>query len=271
MTTSSGPAAAAPAGSLKGRGPDGRMSFLQHLAELRRRLIYSLVIVFVAAIGCMAFAPQLFDWLRGPLLDLPHQKLIVLSPLELYITYLKLAVLAALFVAWPFILVQVWLFVAPGLYPKEKRWVAPFVLLGTVFFAGGALFAFYGVLPIAFRYVVTMMPETVEAQYSVAIYFSVVIKLMMAFGIVFELPLIMWILAAAGIVNPKTFARWRRYWMVLAFVVAALLTPPDPFTQSLMAMPLLAFYELGVLGARVMYRRHEKAAAAGAAAGTTRA
>lgn len=235
------------------------MSFFDHLRELRRRLVWSIGVLFVLTLVGMSFAPEMFEWLRGPLVNVPHQKLIVLSPLEMYITYLKLAIMAAVFVGAPFLLLQIWLFIAPGLYPHEKKWIAPFVILGSVFFVAGALFAFYAVLPMAFKYVIEMMPTSVESQYSVEIYFGLVTKLMLAFGVVFELPLIMWILSAAGIVDPSTYGRVRRYWIVGAFVLAALLTPPDPFTQTLMAAPLLIFYELGVLGAKLMFRRRQRA------------
>ena len=232
-----------------------RMGFFDHLHELRRRILYCLAVLFVVTLITMNFAPQIFEWLRQPLEHLPHQKLIVLSPLELYIVYLKLAVLAATFVSAPFILWQVWAFISPGLYAHEKRWISPFVALGSLFFVGGGAFAFFVVLPVGFKYVVAMMPETIESQYSVAIYFSLVISLMLAFGLVFELPLVMWILSAAGIVEPKTYSRLRRYWIVVAFIVAAVLTPPDPFTQVLMTIPLLIFFEAGIIGARIMYNR----------------
>jgi sec-independent protein translocase protein TatC len=239
----------------RGRNGDGRMSFFDHLRELRRRLVWSVAVLFVLAVVSMEFSPQMFEWLRGPLSAVPHQKLIVLSPIEMYLTYLKLALMAAVFLGSPFLLLQIWLFVAPGLYPHEKKWIAPFVILGSAFFISGALFAFYLVLPIAFKAVVEGMPVFVESQYSVEIYFELVTKLMLAFGVVFELPLIMWILSAAGIVDPKTYGKIRRYWIVGAFIVAAILTPPDPFTQSLMAVPLLAFYEIGALGAKIMFRK----------------
>jgi sec-independent protein translocase protein TatC len=236
------------------------MTFVEHLRELRRRIVWALVGVGVVSVMCFSFSPEMFDYLRRPLLTLPHQKLIVLSPLELYVTYIKLAILASLFLSAPWSLAQVWLFIAPGLYGHEKRWVLPFVVLGTLFFAGGGAFAFYVVLPIGFNYVVAAMPATIEAQYSVEVYFSLVTNLMLAFGIVFELPLIMWIVSAAGIVDPQVYSKLRRYWIVVAFIVAAVLTPPDPFTQILMAVPLLFFFEIGVIGARLLYRRRAERA-----------
>ncbi len=237
-----------------------RMTFMQHLVELRRRLLWAVVGLFVATLLCLGFAPQLFEWLRTPLAIVEQDKLIVLSPLELYVTYLKLGVLAALFVGSPWCLYQLWLFVSPGLYSHEKRWVVPFIVLGTLFFVGGGLFSFYVVLPIGFKYVLAEMPQTIIPQFSVAVYFELVTNLSLAFGVVFELPLVMWILSAARIVKPAFYTKMRRYWIVVAFIIAAILTPPDPFTQTLMAIPLLAFFELGVLGAKLLYRRAESRA-----------
>jgi sec-independent protein translocase protein TatC len=262
-------AEAPPAGGAKnddqsaedGKRPGERMSFFSHLAELRKRLIYSLLGVAVAACVCLSFSAEIFEWLRGPMNMLKGTKLIVLSPLELYVTYIKLGIVAAIFMAAPWILYQLWCFVAPGLYGHEKRWIAPFIILGTLFFVGGAAFSFYIVLPLGFEYVVKMMPSTIEAQYSVAVYYSLVTSLMLAFGVVFELPLVMWILSAARIVDPKVYGKIRRYWIVVAFVVAAILTPPDPFTQCLMAVPLLVFFEAGVIGAKILYRRRGEALA----------
>lgn len=236
--------------------PDsGTMSVFAHLDELRRRIVYALIVLFVGTLICFEFAPQIFEWLQMPLLGASQKKMVVLTPLEMFVTYLKLAFLAAVFLSSPWILLQIWLFVSPGLYKREKRWVAPFVIFGTLFFVSGGLFAFYVVLPLGFKYLVSMLPTTVEAQYSVSSYFSLVTQLMIAFGVVFELPLIMWILAIVGIVQAQSYSRFRKYWIVIAFVIAAILTPPDPFTQTLMAIPLLAFFELGYVGALFLQRK----------------
>lgn len=235
-----------------------RMSIMSHLEELRRRLIYVVVMLLLATLACFSLAPQLFELLRQPLATLGEGQLQVLGPLELFITYLKLAVLAGLFVSAPWVLVQLWLFISPGLYRHEKRWIVPFVLLGTGFFFLGGFFAYRIVLPMGFKYLTEMVPESIETTYSVAIYFSLVIRLILAFGVVFQLPLLMWILAAAGVVAPKTFSRFRKFWLVAAVVVAAMLTPPDPFTQMLMAIPLVLFFELGILGAKLLYRRRRR-------------
>ncbi len=241
-----------------------KMTLLQHLEELRRRLIKVTVVIVLALIACFSLAPALFDFLRAPLDHVAERDAIVLQvlgPLEMFVTYLKLSLLAALFVTAPWVLLQMWMFVAPGLYKHEKRWILPFVILGSLFFVGGAAFAFEIVLPMGFDYLVQMTPDIVKNEWSVEKYYSVVVQLLIAFGVVFELPLIMWILAAAGVVEPKTFSRLRKYWIVTAFVVGGILTPPDPFTQILMAVPLLVFFELGVLGARLLNRRRQARAA----------
>lgn len=239
-----------------------RMTLIEHLGELRRRLVYVFVVLLVMTFVCFAFSAQLFEILRQPLYELTNQKLVVLSPLEMFFTYMKLAILAAVFVSTPWILAQVWLFVAPGLYAHEKRWIAPFIVLGTLFFVAGGAFGFYVVIPTMFEYLTQLVPPTVENTYSVELYFSLVIRLLLAFGLVFELPLLMWILAAAGIVDPATFARLRKYWVVAAFVLGALLSDPSPVTQLLMAVPLIVFWELGILGGKLLRRKRDKARAA---------
>ena len=243
-----------------------RMPFFDHLGELRKRLIYSVVFMTVAACVCYSYAPELFNLLRQPLADLPSQKMIVLGPMEMFMTYIKLALLAALFVSSPFVLWQIWQFVSPGLHAHEKRWVVPFVVLGSLFFIGGAAFCFYLVLPASFRYLVDMVPSvSVEAHYSVSLYFSLVMQLMLAFGLVFELPLIMTVLGASGLVSAAAFARFRKYWIVIAAIIGGVLTPtPDPFTQMMMAVPLMVFFEMGIIGARLMQKKPAAVTASGA-------
>ncbi|MBI3179105.1 MAG: twin-arginine translocase subunit TatC, partial [Deltaproteobacteria bacterium] len=150
-----------------------KMTLLQHLEELRRRLIKSVVVIFIAVVACFSMAPNLFDILRTPLDHIVEGndiELQVLGPLEMFVTYLKLSLLAALFVTAPWVLLQVWMFVAPGLYKHEKRWIVPFVVLGSVFFAGGAAFAFEIVLPMGFDYLVQMTPDIVKTEWSVEKY-----------------------------------------------------------------------------------------------------
>ncbi len=231
-----------------------KMSFTGHLKELRHRIFYSVAGLIIGTLVCFSWAPELFDLLRQPLADIQEQEMIVIGPLEMFVTYLKIAVLAGLFLTSPWLLAQFWAFVSPGLYSKEKRWALPFIFLGTLYFIAGGAFAFLVVLPMGYDYLVEMVPDTVDAQFSVAIYFTLVIRLLLAFGLVFELPLAMWILSAAGIIHPETYKKGRKYWLVISVVLAALLTPPDPFTQLMMATPLVVFFELGILGAKMLYR-----------------
>ncbi len=230
------------------------MGFMDHLDEFRQRLISSTIVLVLATFVCFTFSEDLFLWLQTPLTKIPGQKMMVLGPLEMFVTYLKLSMLAGLFVSAPWHLYQFWRFVSPGLYRTERRWVLPFIVLGTLFFVGGAAFAFYLVLPMGFDYLIKMTPETVISQYSVAIYVSLVTHMLLAFAIIFELPLVMWILGASGVVTPDAMASIRRYWIVAAFVIGGVLTPPDPITQIMMAVPLLLFYELGIFGARILCR-----------------
>lgn len=238
------------------------MPFLSHLGELRRRIIYALIALVVMAMVCFSFAPHIFEWLRQPLAHVPNNKMIVLGPLEMFMTHIKLALLGALLTTSPFLLLQLWLFVAPGLYPQERRWVVPFVTAGSLSFVGGAAFCFYVVLPASFRYLVDMVPIGVEAHYSVALYFSLVIHLMLAFGVVFELPLILTLLGAANLTSAAALGRFRKPWIVIAVIIGGILTPtPDPMTQMMMAVPLMLFFELGILGVRLVDRRRARAAA----------
>jgi sec-independent protein translocase protein TatC len=235
-----------------------RMSFWSHLDELRRRFIYSLIFVGVAGLTCFSFAEPIFTFLLTPLQHATQYKLVVLEPLELFMTYMRIAFVAGLFVSAPFVLWQGWQFVAPGLYQRERRWLVPFVTLGSLFFAGGAAFCFYVVLPMGFVYLTKHTPAMVESHFSIAAYVNVLVGMMLAFGIVFELPLIMWILSAAGLVQPNTYSKFRKYWIILAFVIGGILTPPDPFSQILMAVPLLLFFELGIFGSKLIARKKNR-------------
>lgn len=242
------------------------MSLIEHLGELRRRLISSLVAVGICTLVTVATAPYLFEFLRRPLERLGAESKItlqVLTPIELFLTYLKLSVLAGLFLAAPWVLLQIWFFVSPGLYRREKKWIIPFVVLGTLFFVGGGAFGFFVVLPIGFKYLVAFTPQDIANAWTVEGYFGIVIRLLLAFGVIFEVPLLMWILGATGVVAPATFSRFRKYWIVLAWVIAAILTPPDPVTQTIMAIPLMLFFEVGLIGARILYRRREQAGKSG--------
>lgn len=239
--------------------PSKRMPFLSHLGELRKRLIYSLIFVSIATAVAFHFSPQIFIALMRPLAFLPTNKMIALGPLEIFVTYIKLALLSALLGSSPFLFFQLWQFIAPGLYPHERRWVVPFVCLASGSFIGGAAFCFFLVLPTSFQYLISLTPPMVESHYSVSLYFSLITQLMLAFGIVFELPLVMTVLAFGGMVTHRHYTRFRRYWIVLAAIIGGVLTPtPDPMTQMMMAVPLVIFFEIGILGAKLVEKRSER-------------
>jgi sec-independent protein translocase protein TatC len=180
---------------------------------------------------------------------------------EQFITNLKVGLFAALFLAAPVIFAQFWGFVAPGLYRHERKLVLPFVVLSSVFFAAGAAFCYYMVLPWGMNFFLSMGSEEVQANIRVAEYLSFVTKFILGFGIIFEMPLAIFFLARAGIVDHEGLARFRRYAVVLSFVVAMLLTPPDPGTQIALAIPMVLLYEVGVLTARLWGRPKPKAPA----------
>jgi sec-independent protein translocase protein TatC len=183
-------------------------------------------------------------------------RLVVLSPLEVFFAYLKIALVAGLFLACPVWLYQAWAFVAPGLYSKEKKIVLPVVLSGSLLFVFGGLFAYYVMFPVMFDFLVNqMLPQTLAASFTVDNYIGLLLRLTVAFGIVFELPLVIALLAAIGVVTPAGLARMRKYAIIIAFVLGAFLTPADPISQVLMAGPLIIFYEVGIIIARFVQPR----------------
>lgn len=225
-----------------------KMPFTSHLEELRSRLVRIFTVIAAVFVGCYFFKEKLFNILTGPLEDiLPDKGAMIFTSLpEAFFTYLKVSFFAAVFLSSPYILYQIWKFVSPGLYEKEKRYVAPFVISSTVFFLGGALFAYYVVFPFGFRFFLTFSTDFIKPMLSVREFLSFAITILLAFGIVFELPIFMFFLARIGLVNSRMLVKNRKYAILLAFIVAAILTPPDVVTQVLMAIPLLILYEISV-------------------------
>lgn len=230
-----------------------QMPFLEHLTELRGRLIYSAIAVAVGMLACFGFAEPIYGWLVEPLLDaLPvgSKRVVFLNPVEPFLVYLKASALAGVLVSSPFCLYQLWKFIAPGLYPREKRAALPFVLFGTVFFVGGALFCRYIVLPLGLRALMGFAFDTkefaVDPQITMQEYFSVATKMMLAFGVVFEMPVIVLFLSWIRLIDHMTLIRYWRFAIVGSFVVGAMLTPPDIATQALLAGPMMVLYALSI-------------------------
>ncbi len=191
-------------------------------------------------------------------------KLVVLSPLEPFFAYLKIALVCGLFLACPIWLYQAWRFVVPGLYLKERRVLLPVVFSSAALFVGGGLFAYYVMFPVMFDFLVKeMMPSSVAGSFTVDNYLGLLLRLTIAFGVVFELPLALALLSSVGVVTPELLKRWRKYAIVVAFVGGAFLTPADPLSQMMMAGPLIVFYELGIILATLLGRREVELEEAG--------
>ena len=228
-----------------------KMSFLDHLGELRQRLLWSLLAVLVFFIPAYAFSNEIFEFLMKPLIEnLPEgSSLIFTRPAEGFTTYLKVSFFAALILAIPFILYQAWKFVAPALYKEEKRIIIPFILFGSLFFALGAAFCYYVASPPAFKFLLNeYSSDYVKAFPTIREALSFFMALIFGFGLVFEFPLIIFILARIGLVTSKWLREKRKYAIVLSAFIAAMLTPTtDAVSMMLMFVPIIIFYELGIL------------------------
>ena len=229
-----------------------KIPFTAHLEELRDRLIKSLIAVGVCFFIAFWFQKELFEILKRPVAE---TEFITTSIQEGFFTYLKVSLLAGLLLAAPVILYQFWIFVAPGLYTKERRLLLPVVILSSFFFVGGALFGYFIVFPIGFEFLLSVTPSTIIPRLSMKEYLSFSAKLLLAFGFVFELPLVLTVLAKLGIVSVGTLRKNRKYAILLFFVGSAILTPPDVVTQVMMAIPLMGLYELSILGAKVFGKK----------------
>ncbi len=226
-----------------------KLPLTSHLQELRKRLILSFIAIGVGFILCYALADSLFDILAAPLLKMMPTggSLIFISVAEAFFTYMKVAFIAGLILVSPFVLYQIWAFVAPGLYRHEKKYVVPFVLLGSVFFAMGISFGYFVAIPVGFKFLLGYATDFIKPMPSMKEYLSFSIKFLLAFGLVFEFPVVLVLLAKIGVVDAKTLARQRKYAILLIFVFAAVMTPPDLISQVLMALPLMGLYELSIL------------------------
>lgn len=226
-----------------------KLPLTAHLQELRKRLILSFIAVGGGFALCYAFAEKIFDVLAAPLLKMMPAggSLIFTSVAEAFFTYMKVAFIAGLIVASPFVLYQIWAFVAPGLYRHEKKYVVPFIVAGSFFFAIGILFAYYVALPVGFKFLLGFATDFIKPLPSMKEYLSFSIKFLLAFGLVFEFPVVLVVLARIGVVDAKTLARQRKYAILLIFIFAAILTPPDIISQIIVALPMIGLYELSIL------------------------
>jgi sec-independent protein translocase protein TatC len=237
-----------------------KLPLTSHLQELRKRLILSFIAVGIGFFISYAFKEFLFDILAAPLMNkvLPSGgSLIFTSVAEAFFTYMKIAFIAGLVLASPFVLYQVWAFVAPGLYQKEKKYAVPFVLGGSLFFVMGILFGYFVAIPTAFKFLLGYATDFIKPMPSMKEYLSFSIKFLFVFGLVFEFPVVLVLLARIGVVDAKMLARQRKYAILLIFVFAAVMTPPDIVSQVLMALPLMGLYELSILLSKVLGKKKE--------------
>jgi len=226
-----------------------KLPLTTHLQELRRRLVLSFIAVGAGFALCYAFSESIFDILSAPLLKMMPTggSLIFTSVAEAFFTYMKVAFISGLILASPFVLYQIWAFVAPGLYRHEKKYVIPFVLAGSFFFAIGILFAYYVALPVGFKFLLGFATDFIKPLPSMKEYLSFSIKFLLAFGLVFEFPVVLVLLVRIGVVDAKTLAKQRKYAILLIFIFAAILTPPDIVSQLIVALPMIGLYELSIL------------------------
>ncbi len=249
-----------------------KMPLLDHLIELRQRMLYSFIALLAAFVVCFVFAQVLFDFLVQPLADIlieregvrGARRLIFTDLTEVFFTHIKIAFFFGAFISSPIFLTQLWLFVAPGLYKNEKKGLAPFLVASPVlFFLGGAL-VYFVLFPLAWQFFLSFetmggggtLPIELEAK--VNEYLSLVMRLIFAFGLCFQLPVLMTLLARVGIASSKGMAEKRKYAIVGVFIVAAVITPPDPISQLSLAIPIIVLYEVSILMAKLVEKKKAK-------------
>lgn len=241
-----------------------KMPITTHLEELRKRLVRILIAVGIGMGICYNFKEQLFNVLTYPLSTaLPKNSYMIYTSLpEAFFNYLKISFAAGLMLASPYVLYQIWKFVSPGLYESEKKYVVPFVVVATLLFAGGVAFCYFLVLPPAFKFFTDFSTDFLKPMLSVKEYLSLALKLLLVFGIMFEIPVFLFFLAKLGVITPAFLAKQRKYAILIIFIAAAILTPtPDAFTQILMAIPMIVLYEVSIVVIRVGIRKPKAEAA----------
>jgi sec-independent protein translocase protein TatC len=237
------------------RTVEDKMPFLEHLGELRVRIMRALIALLVGTLIGLPFSQYLIDWLARPVTKLGYE-LVFTAPAEAFWVQMKVGIIAGLFVAAPAILWQVWGFVSPGLHSHEKKYAVPFVLIGSLLFIVGGAFSLFVVTPYALTFLLGYARPGLKPMITIENHIDFLLKFTLAFGAVFELPLAITLAARMGLVTAKTLAKNRKYAILGAFVAGAILTPtPDAFNQALMAGPLILLYEVGIICARLFGRK----------------
>jgi sec-independent protein translocase protein TatC len=239
--------------------PD-KQPFTAHLEELRSRLIKCFIAVTVGFLISYGFKELIFDILTAPLMRTlqPGDHLIFTNLPEAFFTLVKAAFISGIMLSSPVLLYQFWMFVAPGLYDRERRLVMPILFLSTFFFVGGALFGYFIVFPFGFDFFLSFASETIRPMPSMKEYLGFSAKMLLAFGLVFEMPLVITFMSRLGIVSIAFLKKSRKYAVLLFFVFAAILTPPDVVSQIFMALPMMLLYEISIIGAHFFGREKKK-------------
>lgn len=240
---------------------DNEMPLVEHLIELRTRLIRIILAIAIVFVALLPFNGDIYTLFARPVLAnlLPEQTMLVKDAIDVLLTPIKVCFIIAVMVTIPWMLYQIWAFVAPGMYRHEKRLMLPILVSSTMLFYAGVLFAYFVILPIMFNFLIGIELPGVTFMPDITNYMSVSIAMFFAFGVVFEAPVATVILVMLGVVSTKTLASKRPYIILGAFVVGMLLTPPDIFSQTLLALPLLVLFEFGLLIARRLERQREAA------------
>jgi sec-independent protein translocase protein TatC len=238
-------------------------TLISHLLELRNRLLRSVIAVLICFVPLAIFQNDLFTLVAQPLIEkLPDgTSMIATSVVAPFMAPFKLALIVAVFVAMPYVLYQVWAFVAPGLYKHERRFALPLLVSSIVLFYAGVAFAYYVVFPVMFQFFATITPMGVRMMTDISNYLDFVLLLFFAFGVAFEMPVAVVLLVATGLIKVEALTRNRGYVILGIFIIAAFLTPPDAVSQTFMALPMYALYELGIIFARMTQRRRRGAVA----------
>jgi len=241
--------------------PD-KMSFLEHLDELRSRLVHGVAALAVGFAACWGFREPIFHFLTGPMRQVaPDIKFYFMGPSGGLLIYMKMVFFVGIFVAAPYILYQVWAFISPGLYPNERMWAIPFIVFGTLFFLGGAAFGHFFLFPITFRFLVGFGGTDMQYLPRTEDYFTFYSWFLLGLGAVFQVPVITFVLARIGLVTPAFLIRQWKWVVLLSFVISAVITPtPDVVTQTLLAVPMVGLYLLGVSVAWLFGRARRKPA-----------
>jgi len=236
------------------------LTLIDHLIELRDRILKCLIAIVVLFLALFAFANDIYTYVAAPLLAaLPEgTSMIAIDPTSPFFAPFKLTFYVAFLLAAPYILYQLWSFIAPGLYKNEKQVAIPLFISSVVLFYSGIAFARYILFGIVFSFFISVAPEGIQVAPDISSFLSFALTIFFAFGVAFEIPIAVFLLVWAGLAEPNSLAEKRPYVVVGCFIVAMLLTPPDPFTQSLLALPMWALFELGILAGRIVKKKKEE-------------